>query len=225
MSLMNALRKSLLPAKCASCQSYIESPGICRTCYPTLPLFELEDSNLLLRPDINRMFNLPECDGLSACGWYHGQLAMWLKQIKYHRDRHAIKVIRQIIMQQWRRLHLHSLIQADACVIVPLAKTRLLSRGYNQVYQTWGKLLDYHHIPMLTVIAKHARPSHVLLSKSARQHNARQAFYLTGDIKHKRILIVDDVITSGATMNAVAALCKQAGAQTVWACATCITEL
>ncbi|KZN67149.1 hypothetical protein N473_07975 [Pseudoalteromonas luteoviolacea CPMOR-1] len=225
MSLINALRKSLLPAKCAACKSDIESPGICQTCYPTLPLFGSEEGNLLLRPDINRMFNLPECDGLSACGWYQGQLAIWLKQVKYNRDRHAMMIIRQIIAKQWAHLHLQQLIQADACVIVPLASTRLLNRGYNQVYQTWQKLLTHHQIPILTVIAKRTRPSHVLLSKHARQQNARHAFYLTGDIQHKRILIVDDVITSGATMNAIAALCKQAGAQSIWACATCITEL
>lgn len=225
MSLIHSLRKSLLPATCPTCQDYIEHTGICPTCYSTLPLFKEGDQNLLLRPDINRMFNLPNCDGLSACGWYQGQLATWLKQIKYHHNRQAMMIIRHIIDKQWTHLNLKEHINVDACVIVPLASTRLLNRGYNQVYQTWAHQLCHQQLPILNIIAKKARRSHVLLSKSARQQNAKNAFYLTGNIKHKRILLIDDVITSGATMNTVAALCKSAGAQSVWACATCLTEL
>ncbi|ESP91850.1 ComF family protein [Pseudoalteromonas luteoviolacea] len=225
MSLLQALTKSFFPAKCATCQCYIESPGLCTSCHQSLPLFDHTDQNLLLRPDINRMFNLPNCDGLSACGWYHGQLATWVKQVKYQHSRQATMVLRQVIDAQWHRLKLQNLICADGVILVPLPSSRLIYRGYNQVYQMWAPMLKQHNANILNTIGKRSRPSHVSLSKQARQNNAKQAFYLKQTLEHKRILIIDDVITSGATVNAIAALCKSAGAQSVWACATCITEL
>ncbi|KZN44799.1 ComF family protein [Pseudoalteromonas luteoviolacea] len=224
MSLQRSLRNGLFPSCCQLCQTPIKETGLCHICHASLPLFPNSQIDLFARPDIDRMFHLPYCDGLSACGWYQGALAQWLKQVKYNNSRVAMKVLRQIITTHWHRLNFESQVDIDACILVPVAKTRLIFRGYNQVYQTWAPLLKQVNLPIIDVIGKHSAPSQVTMQKLARKQSVQQAYFLKHKLTHKRILLIDDVITTGATINHISALCKEAGATQVWAFATCLTE-
>ncbi|MBQ4813789.1 ComF family protein [Pseudoalteromonas luteoviolacea] len=224
MSLRLSLRKGLFPTHCQMCQTPIDETGLCHICHASLPLFTHSETNLFSRPDISRMFHLPHCDGLSACGWYQGALAGWLKQVKYNNSRVAMKILRQVIATHWHHLDFVNKVGIDACILVPVAKTRLIFRGYNQVYQTWAPLLERAHLPIINVLGKHAVPSQVTMRKQARKQSAKKAYYLKHSLMHKRILLIDDVMTTGATLNHISALCKEAGASQVWAFTTCLTE-
>ncbi|MCF2859612.1 ComF family protein [Pseudoalteromonas sp. SMS1] len=225
MSLLHSLRKGFFPSQCQLCQTVIDKSGLCQACHTTLPHIVHDEINLLTRPDINRMFHLPYCDGLSACAWYQGAMSNWLKQVKYHNNRVATKVLRQLITTHWHTTNFARRVDIDACILVPLANTRLIFRGYNQVYQTWAPLLTEQRFPMLDAIGKRATRSQVNMTKHARTHNVMQAYFIKHSLTKKRILLIDDVITTGATINCIAALCKAAGASQVWAYATCLTEV
>ena len=110
---------------------------------------------------------------------------------------------------------------------MPLHKRRFLSRGYNQVSQTWLPVLEGLQQDVITPL--HKQKSHPAtikkLSKTKRVKNVKNAFVCQQDLTGKSVAIVDDVMTSGATLNAATEALKQAGAKQVWAILTCLTPL
>jgi ComF family protein len=104
--------------------------------------------------------------------------------------------------------------QADMIVPVPLHWTRLWSRGYNQagwLAQALAEHIDKPFSP-LSLIRKRRTPSQNGLSASGRARNVEGAFHVGHDVTGKIILLVDDVYTTGATINACAKALLRAGA-------------
>lgn len=101
---------------------------------------------------------------------------------------------------------------------VPLGKQRLRERGYNQaalLAQPLAHELQLTYNPHILIRVKETK-SQVELSFEERQDNVKDAFRANHpEIKGKQILIVDDVATSGATMNACADALMRAGAEAV----------
>jgi len=111
----------------------------------------------------------------------------------------------------------------DALVAVPLHPTRLRERGYNQaieIARTLGRELD---VPLLLrgIERHHTSPSQIGQSAVQRRASVATAFRIRRDVSGSRIAIVDDVLTTGATVNALAAALRAAGAThcAAWAAA------
>jgi ComF family protein len=107
--------------------------------------------------------------------------------------------------------------QADLIIPVPLHWTRLWSRGYNQagwLAQAIAQRLDKPYLP-LTLLRKRRTPSQNGLSFLGRARNVEGAFNVMHDVSGKRVLLVDDVYTTGATINACAKALARAGALTI----------
>lgn len=105
----------------------------------------------------------------------------------------------------------------DLILPVPLHYRRLFMRGFNQAYQlanAIGKRLQH---PVDNHVIRRMR--HTLkqegLSAKQRKTNLLHAFAINTSVKDKHILLVDDVITTGATAQAISQLLKQQGAKTV----------
>jgi ComF family protein len=112
----------------------------------------------------------------------------------------------------------------DALLPVPLHRSRLRSRGYNQAVEIAKIVSKQLAIPLLSGIERirDTAPQSALKTHLERQRNMRDAFRLGyGFSATKHIAILDDVMTSGATVQALASTLKQQGVTRVdvWICA------
>jgi ComF family protein len=113
------------------------------------------------------------------------------------------------------------LADADALVPVPLHWRRLWGRRFNQAAVLAKAAASHSGLPVLAGVLKRMRATsqQVGLSRSARAVNVQGAFAVTQDGKAavygKRLLLVDDVLTSGATVDACARTLLRAGARNV----------
>jgi ComF family protein len=103
----------------------------------------------------------------------------------------------------------------DAVAPVPLYWRRRLQRGFNQAELLARGLSRRTGIPVIRALRRlRPTPAQAGLSNSARRENVSQAFGARG-VQGKRILLIDDVMTTGATAASCAAALKQAGARRV----------
>ena len=113
--------------------------------------------------------------------------------------------------------------QADLLLPMPLSTARLKQRGFNQALEL-AKHLKTSQAPRLKLKAHVLQrvldtPPQSSLSRSERLHNVRHAFAVNpqrlSDVHQKRVVLVDDVMTSGASLNAAAHALRIAGAEHV----------
>ena len=111
---------------------------------------------------------------------------------------------------------------ADFLVIpVPLNKKRERWRGFNQATEIGKRLSKYLNIPFesnVLIKTKNTKPQVELSQREKREENIKGAFLVkSGEIlKKRKILLVDDVYTTGSTMEECAGVLKKAGAKEIW---------
>lgn len=158
----------------------------------------------------------PAFDQARSWAEYSGSLRRVLLSLKYHRDLAmglglAQKLQRFLSTQEW---------EVDAVVPVPLAQQRLMQRGYNQVDLFARPLALAHQADYLPVALQRQKEtaSQVGLSVDERFNNMRAAFKAQQEmVKGKRIALLDDVMTTGATLSAAAQALRESGASHVYA--------
>jgi len=115
---------------------------------------------------------------------------------------------------------LNNPVPGEVLVPVPLHYKRLRERGYNQSHllaQRLGKLINLPVVDDCLVRQRHAPPQARTSTVDERRSNVADAFSCRDlRLKGKQVLLIDDVSTSGATLDACARGLKEAGATTVW---------
>ena len=111
-------------------------------------------------------------------------------------------------------------LKADVLIPVPLHPARLRERGYNQAFLLAVELEKLSHIRVYSDVLRRTTntpPQARTTSALERRRNMQGSFVCKyGKLKDKRVLLIDDVSTSGATLDACAFSLKQAGALSVW---------
>jgi len=108
-------------------------------------------------------------------------------------------------------------VRADLIVPLPLHPRRLRERGFNQALELARPVAEALHRPVDTKICRRVRhtPTQAALPWRERERNIRGAFHCTGDLSGKQILLIDDVMTTGASLNECARTLKLHGATDV----------
>jgi ComF family protein len=116
--------------------------------------------------------------------------------------------------------------QFDALIPIPLSATRLRERGYNQSGLLAQGISEAFHIPVFenSLTRRHTRHQ-TLLNEKERWTNIQGAFTIkfSKNINNRNILIIDDLLTTGATASEAARTLKKCGAQTVGVLTLAIT--
>ena len=118
--------------------------------------------------------------------------------------------------------------QPDVVMAVPLHQRRLWFRGYNQAEKLAGYVAQALKIPVMEsglIRLKNTRPQNQLNDKQ-RRHNLSDVFEVPASaikqIQGKRILLMDDIYTTGSTLEACGSALRQAGAEDIYFACLCI---
>lgn len=109
----------------------------------------------------------------------------------------------------------HPLLCADAVTFVPATAEAFRRRGFDHMEMICSGVSDRVGLPMVDVLAKHGRSDQRGAGREERARLSRGVYEVVGSVRGLRVLVVDDVITTGATLNAVAAALRGAGAARV----------
>jgi ComF family protein len=133
---------------------------------------------------------------------------------------HAFKYGHQLALANWFGQQIQAKIADrafDKIVPLPLHVDRLRERGFNQageIAKVLGTLLALP-VDLETLVRTRATSPQADLADKERRRNVHGAFECRGDLSGQRILLIDDVMTTGATANECARTLKMHGAQSV----------
>jgi ComF family protein len=149
-------------------------------------------------------------DAAYSFGAYEGVLRNLIHLFKYGKVKTLARPLSGLLAQALPRDEVF-----DAAVPVPLFWLRRIKRGFNQSELLARGLAHRTGIPVLNALGRvRPTPTQAGLSNSARRLNVSKAFR-SRDVRGKRILLIDDVMTTGATAAACALALKQGGARRV----------
>ncbi len=155
-------------------------------------------------------------DGIRSPYIFDGVIRQAIHQLKYNN----LRAMAALLARMMYDYLVGSAIPADVLVPVPLHPKRLRERGYNQsglIARTLGKLASMDVIEDSLIRLEYRLPQARTSNVDERQRNVAGAFACRGDaLAGKRVLLIDDVSTSGATLDACAAAVKAAGAKSAW---------
>lgn len=150
-------------------------------------------------------------DMVEAVFYYKEPVSLWISKIKFSKDFVLAYDLGRFIR---RRIFL-DLTGYDLIMAVPLSKERLRKRGFNQSFLIGWGLLGKRPKDKVLIRTKDTKPQTELTQKE-RWENVKEAFALhTEQVKDQRVLIVDDVMTTGATLNEISKVLKKGGAKRV----------
>lgn len=214
------------PLRCAACQRV--GVAFCSRCLATIrPLVAhhcprcdrpLEPSTSLLnQPDgcPHCQSQFPSLNGLRVFAAYASPLKEAIHALKYGAFEAVAEPLGQKLAETWRERG----ITIDGVLPVPLHPERVQERGYNQSELLANALCNRLHLPLHQNLLQRMRPTRpqVGLNHAERLQNVVGAFAATSSVAGGRWLLVDDVCTSGATLEGCATALRANGAKQVWA--------
>jgi len=207
---------------CAQCTDQLARPAppTCSLCGESLPA---PLSTTQTRPA--SATRCPHCqaqpltlDGLRFVAYFEGPLRRAVHQLKYRGCQAMAPALGHLMTVTF----LADPFPCDLFVPVPLHARRLRERGYNQAALLARAVGDELGLPMYASALVRGREtrSQVQLSAAERRANVREAFAVppaaATAIQGRAVVLVDDVCTTGATLEACAMALRQAGACSVW---------
>ena len=210
----------LFPQRCVGCGR--EGDFICTSCRQALTEVMPPLCPRCGRPQLNGIL-CPSCiswqaqiDGIRSPFRFDGVIRQAIYQLKYGNIR-ALAVPLARFLKDY--LAANS-IPREVLVPVPLHPKRLRERGYNQSYllaRELGKLINMPIVNNSLIRRQHTPPQARTTTVNERRTNVANAFICHDrSLENRAVLLIDDVATSGATLDACATTLKAAGVTSVW---------
>lgn len=224
--LLHHISRGIYPPLCLSCSAETDTAGLCAKCWRDTQFITGHACHCCGTPMLGEPDGVP-CDGClrhpqawskgRAVAVYDGgarRIAMGLK--------HGDRLDMGPTLANWMVNAGREVLQdADIIAPVPLHWTRLLRRRYNQAVELSRHIAsgcDLPHVPDLLTRTKRTSMQKDM-TRDERFENQREALKVTdrfiNHVKGKRIVIVDDVMTTGATLSACTEACISSGAANV----------
>ena len=210
MRALDWLLDLLYPPKCVICRRLLArgERDICPDCFESLPNFEGE------KPRVGG------ADGLSVTLFYEGAVRESFLRFKFSgRDFYAD------VYGNWMAGRIRDELGRgfDGVCWVPVSKKRRKSRGYDQSELLAKRVAKELSLPACAALQKHAErnPQSQLKDAALRQANASGAFSVRpdADVSGKTLLLIDDIVTTGATLSECCRMLRQAGAKHIYCAA------
>lgn len=217
--------RAVFPPRCLLCREVgADGRDLCRDCSAALPWNDsacLHCALPLQEPGtcgacLQRPPPLTETHATFVYGFPVDRL---VPRFKFHKDLVAGRLLSELMAERLRDLP-----RPAALVPVPLHPDRLRQRGYDQALELAKPLSQALGIALLpqALLRTRATAPQSELDASARQRNLRHAFEANGEVQlPDHIALIDDVMTTGATLQAAAKRLRRAGVNRVdaWICA------
>ena len=227
--------QSHLPSICLSCQQRSHFPGrLCEVCNHLIGQNMIQQASqscikcaLQLSPDNPMLAACAQCQQQAprfqrcvSATQYNPVTAILINQLKHRHKLGAANCIADFMHSAIKQRYQHLTTQIDLIIAMPLHNARLQQRGFNQALEISKCLSRTLAIPYNLNACKkiiHTAPQQELDMKQ-RQANLRHAFTANSFVKGKKIALVDDVVTTGATANAATKALLDAGAEScdIW---------
>lgn len=206
MKLYHFLMELLFPPKCVLCRRLLKNGelDLCAACRVDGPEYP------------NRKIKLPFLDSFAAVWYYEGNVRGSLLRYKFYNARVYSVSYGRILAMKLLREYPEGF---DILTWVPVSRLRRLRRGYDQVEllaKAVGAELGLAPVPTLYKI-RNNRPQSRMKDPAARKANVLGAYRVleTADVKGKRVALLDDILTTGATAGECARMLRMAGAKEV----------
>lgn len=214
MSPLAWMLERLFPPKCVLCRKLLtrEETDLCAACRKELP------------DPVRRTESLSFVSEWTAVCYYEGKARQSLLRYKFSGRRAYAPAYGRLLAARILREFSEEI---DWIVYVPVSARRRRKRGYDQsqlLAQAVGRELG---IPVVAALEKiRDNPAQSGLKDAARRRANVAGVYRTGkvDLREKRVLLIDDVITTGATVSECARVLRTAGASAVLCAAFAVTR-
>ncbi len=217
MNAAHGAANALLPQDCFLCAAASGDSLLCPACAASLPRLTAERCPLcaLPAPGSNTcgacLKQAPHFDATQAVFRYEFPLDRLIQSLKYSHRLASADFLGRALAQS------RVPFRPDLILPVPLAPARLAERGFNQALELARPLARLLGVPLETSRVHRRRDTapQASLPWKERKQNIRHAFECELDLSGKSVLVVDDVMTTGATLDELARTLKAHGAARV----------
>ena len=213
-SAASVLMKLIFPNFCLSCEDksasrYLSSGILCKPCIGKLEPTEKENR-------INEIHFPEYIDEAYSCWWFNDTVQEVIHQLKYADRARIGSEMGKYAAKEFQKKTFQNV---DLITAIPLHQKKERERGYNQagwIAKGFARQIGRPHD--LTIIKRKSYTiSQTTLDREERLQNMENAFVTSRPLKGMKIGIIDDVLTTGATMSACSKALKQGGADYVMA--------
>lgn len=216
MNICSKLEQTLPAQPCVLCGASSRNGAWCAACDATLPYLTAPHCPVCALPALNGAIcgrclkRTPNFNRTVAAFAYAFPLDKLVQALKFGEQLMLADSLANKLAQRVE-------VRPDCIVPMPLHPARLRERGFNQSIELARRIAAKLDIPLSSRACQRVRdtPPQSTLKWKERGKNMRRAFICTEDLSGKHVAVVDDVMTSGASLNEVALALRRAGAREV----------